>query len=522
MKIFVIIASILLLSACAPKLPLAPAIDETVQIPTIVTPPLEEISAPDLVAQRQQALATQNWGRYLDTTEILLVIATPEQQHSLLLDTYAQLDQINPSFWQQAQTSRHQAWHSLAITHQLPISFQLAWLEDSGKLFHDHPATQQLVSLLSETKHAPKQQRIAILLPFDSRTQPLSNQIRAGILAAYWQTAQQDQLLFFNLEDYTNPIEAYEATQQAGADWVIGPFDRNTIEALSRVANDRLIFLNSAPNASNAWQLQFGTPDSLQQLIYHIGKQDYRNLAVLYADQPNHQQQISKLEEKWLTTPQNRIIPLSFEQNQRNLRDELGRALQSDQSQVRANFLQRTLANNLTFFPRHRGDLDALLLLGEREYLANIQPQLDFFQVNIPVYAMDTLMPTEFRPGLAEPDLKNIRFLSYSAVMSPELISSPLAALGWDSFLITQYHQALLDGLSLNGATGQLRHHEKGLINRQLALVRFNARGQLITDDTQPNIWPFANYTGQPAPMHPREREQRQRELLELITQPNF
>ena len=511
----------MLLNACAPT----PSLQDTslpAEEPAIVAPPTPIAEIPTLIEQRQQALASQNWLGYLDTTETLLFISTPEQQSQLLLETYAQLALIPTSFWQQRQMLRHQAWSTLALTHSLAKSWQAAWLEDTQTLYFDHTPTQQLTQLLLSQIRSPHSQRIAVLLPYDDRTRVLSNQIRAGILAAYWQTAQQDQILFFNLEDYNNPIEAYEATQQAAADWVIGPYDRKTIEKLSTVANDRLIFLNTSPSSPEAWQLQFQTPSAITQLIEQVIQQNYCNLAILYANQPHTQNQLAEISQLWQQAPHSRLIPLVFEQNQRNLREELGRALQSDQSQVRANFLQRTLGTNLTFFPRHRADLDAILLLGEREYLANIQPQLDFFQTNLPLYATDNLMPNRFSVDLTEPDLKNIRFLSYPAALAPELLSTPLEALGWDAFLITQYAQALEDGLALNAATGQLRRHQKGLINRQLALVRFNARGQLIADDTQPNIGSIANYTGQPAPMHPRERQQRQRELLELITQPSF
>lgn len=524
MKTLAILASItavLMLSACAPTSTIPKTAIEQDEM-VIVAPEMPSTEMPTLIEQRQTALRAQNWASYLDTTETLLFVSQPEQQNQLLLETYAQLQAIPAAFWQQNLILRHQAWSSIAKTHHITPSFQGAWLESTQSLFHDHPPTQQLTQLLIAKIQAPDSQRIAVLLPYDNRTQALSHQIRAGILAAYWQTAQQDQLLFFNLEDFDSPIDAFKATQQAGADWVIGPFDRNTIDALSPVANDRLVFLNSAPTAPTSWQLPFGTADALDQLIRQIDQPHYRNLAVLYADQPANIDQVAHLSDLWLGTEGKRIIPLSFEPNQRNLRDELGRALQSDQSQVRANFLQRTIGNSLTFFPRHREDWHAILLLGEREYLSNIRPQLDFFQVNLPTYATDTLMPSEFRADQLEPDLKNIRFLSYPGVLSPQLITSPLAALGWDSFLITRYHQALTDGLSLNGATGQLRRQHTGLLSRQLMLVNFDNRGQLVIDASQLNSRPFADFTGEPAPTHPRERMQRQQELLELITQPSF
>ncbi|AEG32118.1 penicillin-binding protein activator [Thiomicrospira cyclica] len=524
MKTLAILASItavLLLSACAPISSIREPVTQQDEM-LIVAPEAPIAGTPTLIEQRQTALREQNWATYLDRTETLLFVSEPEQQNQLLLETYAQLQEIPTAFWQQSPVLRHQAWSSIATTHQITPSFQGAWLESTQSLFHDHPPTQQLTQLMLAKIRSPGSQRIAILLPYDNRTQTLSHQIRAGILAAYWQTAQQHQLLFFNLDDFDSPLDAFEATQQAGADWVIGPFDRNTVDALAPVANDRVVFLNAAPSAPASWQLPFGTTDTLDQLIQHIDQHHYCNLAVLYADQPANIEQIAHLSELWLNTLGHRIIPLSFEPNQRNLRDELGRALLSDQSQVRANFLQRTIGNSLTFFPRHRADWHAILLLGEREYLSNIRPQLDFFQVNLPTYATDTLMPSEFRVDHLEPDLKNIHFLSYPGVLSPELITSPLAALGWDSFLITQYHQALTDGLSLNGATGKLRRQNNGLLSRQLILVNFNNRGQLIVDSSQPNSRPFAGFTGEPAPLHPRDRLERQQELLELITQPSF
>ncbi|SFR60910.1 penicillin-binding protein activator [Thiomicrospira sp. ALE5] len=511
--------SLLLLSACAPT-PLQPEPASAPEPPVIVTAPDSPIETPTLIEQRQQALATQNWPDYLDTTETLLLISNPSQQESLLLETYQQLNAIPSKFWHDTQVFRYQAWSSLAETHQLAMPWQNAWLQDTASIYAEHSPTQHLIKLLRSNMSQPR--RIAILLPSDERTATLSNQIRAGILAAYWQTQQRDQLLFFNLEDYSSPIEAYKATQEAQVDWVIGPYDRNNIDKLSAIADDRLIFLNTAPNAPHAWQLQLQTPNATEQLLQQISTKNYRNLAVLYANQPSAQNSLASIDEIWLTTPLNRVIPLSFEQNQRNLRDELSRALQNDQSQIRANFLQRTIGHNLAFFPRHRSDLDVLLLLGDREYLANIQPQLDFFQTHIPLYATDTLMPTRFMTDHREPDLKNINFLSYPGALAPELIGSPIEALGWDAFLITQYAPELKAGLALNGATGQLRRQNTGLMERTLAMLAYNQRGQIYIADNAVNLMPFANFTGLAAPTHPRDRQQNKRELLELITQPTF
>lgn len=523
MKTLRLIFSILLItlfSGCSSS-PSKQLPEKAVTSPPIVTVTPVDNTLSDLEQKRMQAKSQRDWQVFLTLTEQLLPFLQPEQQLELLQTTYQELKQISPSFWPQ-RNSIHPAWEALASSFELPKTFRLAWLIDSATIYEDHRPTQQLVSHFEQAKKARKSKRIAIMLPYDERTQSLSNQIRAGILAAYWQTSQQDQILFFNIEDYPSPIEAYYATQRAEADWVIGPYDRESIDQLSTIADERFIFLNQAPNAPKSWQIQFQNPQAIDQLITQIQHSGVRNLGVLYPNQSNHANSITNINALWHQNPQARLISLGFEQNQRNLRNEIGQALQSNQSQARANFLQRTIGTNLTFFPRHRHDLDTLIILGDQEYIANIQPQMDYFQVKLPIYATDRLMPTQFIAEMTQPDLKNIRFLSYPAALTPELVKTPLEALGWDSFLITQYHQALNDGLALNGATGQLRKPTNKLLNRQLALLKFNQRGQLHPDPSNRISPPFTNYTGQIAPIAPQTRQAQHQELLELITQPRL
>ena len=160
-----------------------------------------------------------------------------------------------------------------------------------------------------------------------------------------------------------------------------------------------------------------------------------------------------------------------------NLRKALASVINEQQSNDRKNNLQWLLRINLSFFPRTRQDLDAVVLLGNTKQLAVFQPQFKFFNLTIPTYSSSKLTPTNLQKNKPNMDLKNISFPTYRAVLINNGLISKLEAFGWDSLTIALNQHLFAPNLCLNsGMSGNLS--KDGLVyDRQYIWAKYNQDG---------------------------------------------
>ena len=82
---------------------------------------------------------------------------------------------------------------------------------------------------------------IAVLLPQSGRMSKAADAIRDGLLAAYYQdskTAADSPVLHFYDSDAVSPVTLIQQARAAGADLVIGPLDRDRVEAVIKAGKN--------------------------------------------------------------------------------------------------------------------------------------------------------------------------------------------------------------------------------------------------------------------------------------------
>lgn len=521
---------ILTLASCStPKLP-----DEAaVATPDISTQPFTqpvieiETRLEQLQTQRLAAAARQDWPSYILYTEELWLQSSDNNRILIEQDSWLQLQAVDIATQETLTQHPHpqvKAWGWLLETRQLPgLHFKRA-LEDLTQITTDlsfnHYLIPQLIAYYDQS--LDQGQTIAVLLPFSERLRAVSEQIRAGLLKAYWQSSQKDTLLFYDTEDASNIINLYLSAKQAGADIVIGPLTRTSIEALAELNPTDVIALNDIDQTTEFLQFNYRNAHEIQQLINHLEQEGYQHIAMLTSDAAADTRMAQQIQANWVQSHPFAINHHTY--TQRNLRSEMAKVINADQSQSRAGHLSRTLGKPIEFFARTRQDLEAMILIGDDKQIAVLQPQLDYYLVKLPLYGTSLLTPEKLHQSPPNRDLKNIRFPTLAAALTESPLQNGLEAFGWDSYLLASHRHLLTPGLFINGAMGQHSITANQKVFTRLTWGQYQSNGQLAPLDASKYSPPYfatqVEALGQT--LSDEEIEAIRLELLQDITQPHF
>ncbi|WP_029933796.1 penicillin-binding protein activator [Thiomicrospira pelophila] len=469
------------------------------------------------------------WVSYIQYSEALWEQSSDEQRALIEQDSWITLQAVDLETQQaliENGAERVSAWGWLLSTRQQQgLNFKRA-IEDLQKVMPEVSFSQNLIPELlahfEELKNKPR--TIAVMLPFTEHLGAVSEQIRAGILKAYWQSSQTDKLIFFNAKDPANILNQYKSAKQAGADIIIGPLTPEAIQTLSDHDITDLIALNDIDQIAPFVQFSYRNQYEAQQLIYHLELERYRHIALLTSDNDTDTKMAHQLQSMWSASHKFPLTVQSYPQSNPNLRAEMSKVLNSDASQSRAGHLSRTISQPIEFFPRTRKDLEAMILMGDEKQIAILRPQLDYYLLDLPIYGTSMLTPDNLSHAKPNRDLKNIRFPSFPAALSNSPLENGLEAFGWDSFLVATHKHLLAPGLMVHGAMGKHSITQANKIFTKLTWSRFLNNGQLVPLYPDKFTPPYfgqleSDYENT---LSPEEMDKIREDLLNEITQPRF
>ncbi|MEE9310260.1 MAG: penicillin-binding protein activator [Cocleimonas sp.] len=301
--------------------------------------------------------------------------------------------------------------------------------------------------------------QIAVILPLTGQLASLGNTLLKGIQAAHKQSGKGTELKVYN--STTSSIEGlYKTAVNRGADFVIGPFDKNRIASLAQLELSRPVLgLNYISNTNNAAKLkQFGLlpEDEAVQMAQFALSQGKKRVAIL--------------------------TPNSAWGNR--LRDAMRRAVieRGGKVVITKSYLNTALnylpdAQNLAY---RSDELDAILMAAAPSQARILYPTLRQEIKNLPIYAsshvfngvvnpsedakLDGLIFTE-TPWILEAVQKRIK---------PTSAYPRLHAMGMDAYRVATSLKSLQSfGSSLNGKTGRIRLSKDGTLHRTLRWAQF-------------------------------------------------
>ena len=353
--------------------------------------------------------------------------------------------------------------------------------------------------------------RVAVLLPQTGSLRAAGDAIRDGVMSAYLNNPGGAEILFFSTgDDEQSAIAAYFNALDAGADLMIGPLRRESVEALLNLAgmSTPLLALNDLPEgfaappglAGQVSAISLSQDNEAEAIARHAADSGFVNALLMAPQDAWGERMAYAIESEFLQDDRQILAAARYLPAQNDHSSDLERLLKIDESKARKQRLQNTLQMNLEFEPVRRQDIDVIFLAANSSQARLIRPQLKFHDAgDIPVYATSRIYSGQPNPARNQ-DLNGIRFPATPWQLShplrndiPELASiregtlANLFALGQDAWNLLPWLELIRKDpdFVFPGQSGNYRSSKNDTLLRQPAWAEF-ARGipaPLITSE---------------------------------------
>jgi outer membrane PBP1 activator LpoA protein len=412
------------------------------------------------------------------------------------INDYWQLlqEQTLPALADHASTTNNPsvlAWDKLAIISKKysrdsqALSTALTkWL----LTYPTHPAHILIPSLatIEALSQQPRPQHIALLLPTHGLFARATQAIHSGFLQAYYKNKTNlpitQMISFYDTSptNTTNIVSLYQQAIAAGAEVIVGPLNKDQINALQQYNNFTVPVLalnyttiaisNSLP--TNFYEFGLSPEDEAQQLAaiaHHSGL--HQAVIIAINNHWGHRLAIA-LTEAW-------------QQNNAIIRNKLYLEPTADFTTAITQLLhiEPTLDHTVTGTKNNTAlsqqDVDVIFLFAPSAMGQQIVPLLKFYYgTTIPIYASSAIYSGKPNPS-SDSDLNTVLFtelpwLIYLAKQPamPNISYDRLYAVGYDAYLLSNNLTRLknLANFPIYGATGRLSMQQQQ-IRQKLTLV---------------------------------------------------
>ena len=418
------------------------------------------------------------------------------------------------------QTAETRGWLELNLiarrSNMLPAKME-PWIDQWYERYGDHPAAPNYAGkLLEESRRIYiKPTRIALMLPLSGRLEKVAEAIQNGFLYAYYQ--DPGQLPEVDIIDASSdPVTfnlQYEQAIQNGADFIVGPIDKDLIDLLQRrealeVPTLTLNYGNEeAETRLNLYQFGLRPEDEAVQIADFALAQGRHHALVLVPDTEwgyRLQRAFSKrFESLGGHVVGNNIYPAKNNDYSAAIKNLLNLTT----SNQRKSILQQVIKEQVKFEARRRQDVDMIFIAANSRQARLIKPQLKFHHAqDLPVYATSHISSSNATPD-DDRDLNEILFVDIPWMLDNRdnndyrQISrywpnesqrfSRLFALGIDAYrMIPSLRRLMINPEEkLQHHTGLLSVDSKGRVKRSLLMATYeNGRAKLLQTPNTLNL----------------------------------
>lgn len=346
--------------------------------------------------------------------------------------------------------------------------------------------------------------QIALLLPFRGGYRKAAEAVRDGFIAAWHDAGDYKPALRIYDANALNVEQMYAQAVAEGADFVVGPLEKQAIKELAKLTElpVPVLALNQAPAGPGEKPagpgvlpslMQFGlSPEDEARQVAQRARLDGRGRAlVIVPNDPWGQRLHRAFRDAWLPLGGRVLERISYDPQGKDYSLPVRRLLNIDASEERARRLRRKLNVALRSEARLRQDADLIFMAAFPVAARQLVPQFRFHKAEgLPVYATSHVFTGAVNPQ-ADADMNEVMFADLPWILLPRAGASSLRALvnehfqaasayrrlhalGVDAFhLIPHLPRLAVDGAaSFAGATGLLSMARDGMINRQLLWSR--------------------------------------------------
>jgi len=347
--------------------------------------------------------------------------------------------------------------------------------------------------------------KLAVLLPGSGRLSAAGAAVRDGLMSAFLENPGNTEILFFATGDAPeSAISAYFSAMDAGADWIIGPLQKSSIEAILNLAGlaTPILALNEFPSSFKAppglsgqlFGISLSPENEATAVAEHAVRSGFERAVVLAPQSTLGERMALAFGEEFLQENRELIAAVRYLESDNDHGPVIERMLKIDESKARKKRLENTLQMPLEFEAVRRNDIDMIFMAANAAQAKLIQPQLRFYDAgDIPVYATGRVYSGQPDP-VRNQDLNGIRFpitpwqLEHaSAGDIPELESirggnlAALYTIGYDAWKLLPWLEIISrdPDFGFPGQSGVYRKGNNGNLRREPAWAVFS-RGRPI------------------------------------------
>ncbi len=363
--------------------------------------------------------------------------------------------------------------------------------------FPGHPATAIQVPELQATAGAigTPPRRVALLLPLHGRFAAAGAAVRDGFLAAWYADpagGARPPVLVLDAGPQT-AASAYASAVGQGADYVVGPLDKESLEALvaAGAVTKTTLALNyldpapagTAPNP-RLYQFGLGPEDEAGQVAERAWFDGHQRALAMVPSGAWGDRLLHAFRTRWLALGGELLEERRYPADTRDYAPPSKALLDVDASEARAAEVRRAIGRDLRFEPRRRQDADFVFMPGFPLQGRQLRPQLEYFGAGrLPAYATSHMFGGA-RDSERDRDLNGVTFGDMPWIVDPgardaalydQLRSAwPAAGAGGNARL----YALGIDAYRLLGHLGRLRAQPEARLQGQTGSIGIDAQGR--------------------------------------------
>ena len=410
------------------------------------------------------------------------------------------------------QTAEMRGWLELNLivrrSNMLPAKME-PWIDQWHERYGEHPAAPiYALNLLEESRSVyiePK--HIALMLPFSGRLEKVAEAIQNGFLYAYYEdSGQLAELEIINASN--DPAEfslQYEQAIQNGADFVVGPIDKDLVNMLQQRQTLEVptLTLNYGNQLDEPRQnlYQFGLlPEDEAVQIADFALAQGRHHALVLVPDTEWGYRLQRAFSKRFESLGGHVVGSNIYPAKKNdYSAAITNLLNLTTSNHRKSILQQTIKEQVRFEARRRQDVDMNFIAANSRQARLIKPQLKFHHAqDLPVYATSHISTSNSKPE-DDRDLNEILFVDIPWMLDNRNNAdyrqinaywpddsqrfSRLFALGIDAYrMIPSLRRLMINPEEqLQHHTGLLSVDNNGRVKRSLLMATYhNGRAKLL------------------------------------------
>lgn len=469
-----------------------------------------------LQAQRHRltALAYEQQADYINAAETRISYnaylaqgAATQANSAKIWENLNKVDRNNLRELHRSDPQALSGWTELALINRTllpdpgPLSRALAAWRDK---YPAHPANHSIIGQMHATarRYNLRPGQIALLLPLNGGYRKAAEAIRDGFITAWYNSDQNRPLVKIYEANSLNIEQAYSRAVAEGADFIVGPLEKQALTKLSTstglsvptLALNRIQSVAELETGADGniipTLMQFGLSpeDEARQVAERAFADGYGRALVIIPNDLWGLRLYGAFREYWSALGGEILEMVDYDPRGNDYSAPVEQLLNVDDSDFRAQRLRQVLNRRLENQTRRRRDVDVIFMAAFPIAGRQIIPQLRFHKAGeIPVYATSHIFTGSVNPQ-ADVDMDGVMFPDMPWILFPHGENSSikshindnfqadtsvyqrLYAMGVDAFNLIPHlpRLAFERDAGFNGETGILSMTEIGRINRKL------------------------------------------------------